>query len=50
VPLFERLGWYVERELDVYGRPHAAMKADLACYLPCSESDAAAIVRSRRAS
>lgn len=35
VPLFERLQWRVLDRMDLHGRPHALMQADLAAYPPC---------------
>lgn len=32
VPLFERLHWYSLQEMDIHGRPHHLMQADLAHY------------------
>jgi putative N-acetyltransferase (TIGR04045 family) len=35
VPLFERLNWQVLDRMDLHGKPHALMRADLAAYPPC---------------
>lgn len=35
VPLFERLHWQVLDRMDLHGRPHALMTADLQHYPPC---------------
>jgi putative N-acetyltransferase (TIGR04045 family) len=34
VPLFRRLHWETLREVDLHGRPHHVMRADLAHYQP----------------
>lgn len=39
VPLFERLHWRVLQEMDVHGRAHALMQADLAHYPPIHDGD-----------
>ncbi len=36
VPLFERLHWRLVDTLELHGRPHALMQADLAHYPPCA--------------
>jgi putative N-acetyltransferase (TIGR04045 family) len=35
VPLFQRLHWQVRDEMELHGRMHALMQADLAHYPPC---------------
>ncbi|MDY0748950.1 MSMEG_0567/Sll0786 family nitrogen starvation N-acetyltransferase [Paucibacter sp. R3-3] len=35
VELFQRLHWAVRDEMELHGRPHALMQADLAHYPPC---------------
>jgi putative N-acetyltransferase (TIGR04045 family) len=35
VPLFQRLHWQVRDEMELLGRPHALMQADLTWYPPC---------------
>ncbi len=37
VPLFRRLHWTVTAEMDLHGRPHAHMLADLAQYTPIDD-------------
>ena len=39
VPLFKKLHWHSLSELDVHGRPHMLMQADLAFYPPNSEGE-----------
>lgn len=39
VPLFERLHWKSLAEIDVHGRPHRLMQADLAHYPPIFDGD-----------
>jgi len=34
VPLFERLHWHSLEQVQLHGRPHAFMRADLGCYPP----------------
>ncbi len=36
VTLFERLHWHLQGTLDLHGRRHALMQADLAHYPPCA--------------
>jgi putative N-acetyltransferase (TIGR04045 family) len=49
VPFFRRLAWEELEAIDLYGRPHALMRADLAAYPACGE-DPVTLVHSRRAS
>lgn len=35
VPLFERLHWHTLDRMDLHGRPHALIRADLDSYPPC---------------
>lgn len=44
VPLFRRLHWDSLAELDVHGRPHHLMQADLAHYPPIHDGDIGFIV------
>jgi putative N-acetyltransferase (TIGR04045 family) len=44
VPLFRRLHWDILAELDVHGRPHHLMQADLAHYPPIHDGDTGFIV------
>jgi len=44
VPLFRRLHWDSLAELDVHGRPHHLMQADLAHYPPIHDGDTGFIV------
>lgn len=37
-PLFERLHWSTLEQLDMHGRPHHLMQADLDCYPPLADS------------
>ncbi|WP_211463966.1 MSMEG_0567/Sll0786 family nitrogen starvation N-acetyltransferase [Collimonas silvisoli] len=39
VPLFRRLHWHSLSELDIHGRPHHLMQADLDFYPPISDGD-----------
>ncbi|MGM0449367.1 MAG: MSMEG_0567/Sll0786 family nitrogen starvation N-acetyltransferase, partial [Pseudomonadota bacterium] len=48
VALFESLHWEVLETVDVCGRPHALMEADLAHYPPCAESEQGIITTSHR--
>jgi putative N-acetyltransferase (TIGR04045 family) len=45
VPLFRRLHWHTLAELDVHGRPHHLMQADLEHYPPISDGDVGFIVK-----
>jgi putative N-acetyltransferase (TIGR04045 family) len=45
VPLFRRLHWATLAELDVHGRPHHLMQADLAHYPPIVDGDVGFIVK-----
>ncbi len=47
VPLFERLHWQSLHRINVCGRPHVLMQADLAHYPPCVEP-ARGVVTTRR--
>lgn len=38
-PLFERLHWDMLENLDIYGRPHLRMRADLSFYPPCASPE-----------
>lgn len=44
VPLFERLHWKSLAEIDVHGRPHQLMQADLAHYPPIFDGDTGFVV------
>jgi putative N-acetyltransferase (TIGR04045 family) len=44
VPLFRRLNWHTLAELDVHGRAHHLMQADLAYYPPIHDGDVGFIV------
>lgn len=39
VPLFERLHWTSLQQMDIHGRPHHLMQADLAHYPPIHDGD-----------
>jgi putative N-acetyltransferase (TIGR04045 family) len=39
VPLFERLHWHSLQQMDIHGRPHHLMQADLAHYPPIHDGD-----------
>ncbi len=39
VPLFRRLHWSTLEEIDLHGRPHHVMEADLASYPPFAEPE-----------
>jgi putative N-acetyltransferase (TIGR04045 family) len=45
VPLFRRLHWYTLSEMDVHGRPHHLMQADLAHYPPISDGDVGFVMK-----
>lgn len=45
VPLFRRLHWDTLAEIDVHGRPHHLMQADLAHYPPIVDGDVGLIVK-----
>lgn len=45
VPLFRRLHWDTLAEIDVHGRPHHLMQADLAHYPPIVDGDVGFIVK-----
>ncbi|MCQ4629245.1 GNAT family N-acetyltransferase [Shinella sp. CPCC 100929] len=47
--LFRRLHWDVIGEIDIYGRPHLRMKADLAWYPPCPTPEAGFVALARKA-
>lgn len=49
VPLFRSLHWEVLETLDVYGRPHALMRADLSHYPPCTDDERGVIALRHRA-
>jgi putative N-acetyltransferase (TIGR04045 family) len=49
VPFFRRLAWEEIEAIDLYGRPHALMRADLDAYPPCDE-EPVTLLQSRRAS
>ena len=44
VPLFRRLHWHTLSELDIHGRPHHLMQADLAHYPPIHDGDVGFVV------
>ncbi|WP_404862615.1 MSMEG_0567/Sll0786 family nitrogen starvation N-acetyltransferase [Georhizobium sp. MAB10] len=39
VPLFQKLAWSVEDEVDLHGFPHALMRADLSRYPPIADPE-----------
>lgn len=39
VPLFQKLSWSVEDEVDLHGFPHALMRADLTRYPPIADPE-----------
>ncbi len=39
VPLFQKLAWSVEAEVDLHGYPHALMRADLSSYPPIADPE-----------
>lgn len=47
VPLFKRLHWHSLQEIDVHGRPHHVMQADLAFYPPMRDGDVGFLVGAR---
>lgn len=47
--LFRRLHWRVLKELDIHGKPHLRMQADLAYYPPCFSPEAGFIALPRKA-
>ena len=47
VPLFRKLGWALLQESSVHGRPHARMRADLACYPPCHDPVSGYVTRAK---
>lgn len=47
--LFRRLHWSVQEELDLHGRPHFRMKADLDRYPPMTAPDVGLFALARRA-
>jgi putative N-acetyltransferase (TIGR04045 family) len=49
VPLFERLHWHSLSELELHGRPHHLMQADLAHYPPIPDGDTGFVLERRRA-
>jgi putative N-acetyltransferase (TIGR04045 family) len=50
VNFFRRLSWEALEDLEIQGRPHVLMRADLAAYPPDRGESAVAIFRSARAS
>jgi putative N-acetyltransferase (TIGR04045 family) len=50
VEFFSRLDWVPIVPVEVHGRPHVLMEADLAAYPPGGDDDSVAVVRSQRAS
>jgi hypothetical protein len=47
--LFHRLAWTTLREIDLHGRPHHVMAADLSAYPHRSRGDVAVFPVARRA-
>jgi putative N-acetyltransferase (TIGR04045 family) len=47
VPLFQRLNWQLFGELNIHGRPHGEMQADLAAYPPCFDPVSGFVTRAR---
>ncbi|MER0240115.1 MSMEG_0567/Sll0786 family nitrogen starvation N-acetyltransferase [Fulvimarina sp. MAC8] len=39
IPLFESLDWHLDYMVDLHGRPHGLMRADLASYPPIDDPD-----------
>ncbi len=35
-PLFRQMRWETIEEIDLHGRPHLKMRADLSAYPPCA--------------
>jgi hypothetical protein len=35
-PLFRQMHWETLEEIELYGRPHLKMRADLSAYPPCA--------------
>jgi putative N-acetyltransferase (TIGR04045 family) len=50
VPFFRRLAWEHVEDIELHGRPHALMRADLAAYPAAHDDASVALVSSRRAS
>jgi putative N-acetyltransferase (TIGR04045 family) len=50
VPLFQKLNWQLLSELNIHGRPHGEMQADLTAYPPCFDPVSGFVTRSRSAS
>lgn len=49
VPLFERLHWQSLEQVELHGRPHHFMRADLAHYPPLAADQDGLLVHNRRA-
>jgi len=48
VPLFEHLRWTALDEVELHGRPHRLMRADLASYPPCGTPLSGFVTRAER--
>ncbi|GGC05771.1 hypothetical protein GCM10007205_13590 [Oxalicibacterium flavum] len=48
VPLFERLHWHSLQQMDIHGRPHHLMQADLAHYPPIHDGETGFVLFNRR--
>ncbi|WP_373464184.1 MSMEG_0567/Sll0786 family nitrogen starvation N-acetyltransferase [Oxalicibacterium faecigallinarum] len=48
VPLFERLHWHSLEQMDIHGRLHHLMQADLAHYPPIHDGDVGFVLPGRR--
>lgn len=46
-PMFEKLGWLWLRDVQLHGRPHCFMQADLAQYPPCHDPLTGYVAQSR---
>ncbi len=45
VPLFQKLRWQALRDLQLHGRPHCEMRADLSAYPPCHDAVSGFVTR-----
>ncbi|MCQ0988183.1 MSMEG_0567/Sll0786 family nitrogen starvation N-acetyltransferase [Jiella marina] len=48
VPLFQKLHWALEEEVDLHGAPHARMQADLRAYPPIADPEAGFLTLAKR--
>jgi putative N-acetyltransferase (TIGR04045 family) len=46
--LFHKLRWRTLQQLDIHGRPHAEMQAELGFYPPCHDAASGFVSRARR--